>query len=248
MACDDYDDLVELGIEDELSSGFSKASDYVQKNASSMSSEVLLKLYAYYKQATEGKCNTPKPSWYDLRAKSKWEAWNNLRELPQNEAKQLYINIIRELDSSVLTDVSSSKEGWVTVSTLQQNNEEKVESDYEFLDYIKDGNYAKVADLLKNNAIKSEINALDGEGLAAIHWASDRGSYETIKMLLDNGAKVNLQDADGQTALHYAASCGHSECVKVLLSEGADPKLKDSDGSDCFGVACDETVTSLLRM
>ncbi|PNI62966.1 ECI2 isoform 5, partial [Pan troglodytes] len=52
--------------------------------------EVKLKLYALYKQATEGPCNMPKPGVFDLINKAKWDAWNALGSLP----KVLVISIV----------------------------------------------------------------------------------------------------------------------------------------------------------
>ena len=42
-------------------------------------------------KAKEGPCSTPKPSFYQLTEKSKWQAWTDLRDLPIEEAKIQYI-------------------------------------------------------------------------------------------------------------------------------------------------------------
>ncbi|XP_008505605.2 enoyl-CoA delta isomerase 2 isoform X1 [Equus przewalskii] len=62
--------------------------------------EVKLKLYALYKQATEGPCNMPKPGIYDLIRKAKWEAWNTLGNLPKETARQNYVDLVSSLCSS----------------------------------------------------------------------------------------------------------------------------------------------------
>lgn len=36
------------------------------------SHELLLKFYSYFKQATEGPCKAPKPSFWDVINKKKW--------------------------------------------------------------------------------------------------------------------------------------------------------------------------------
>ncbi|KAM6185483.1 enoyl-CoA delta isomerase 2 [Rhynchocyon petersi] len=68
--------------------------------------EVKLKLYALYKQATEGPCNMPKPRVFDLVGKAKWDAWSALGSLPQETARQNYV----ELVSSLSPSESSSQE------------------------------------------------------------------------------------------------------------------------------------------
>uniref|UniRef100_A0A667I1K2 Enoyl-CoA delta isomerase 2 n=1 Tax=Lynx canadensis TaxID=61383 RepID=A0A667I1K2_LYNCA len=62
--------------------------------------EVKLKLYALYKQATEGPCNTPKPGVFDLINKAKWDAWNALGSLPKETARQNYVDLVSGLSSS----------------------------------------------------------------------------------------------------------------------------------------------------
>ncbi|MEW6694965.1 Acyl CoA binding protein [Tepidimonas thermarum] len=58
----------------------------------------LLKLYALYKQATEGDNTTPKPSLTDLVARAKWDAWSALKGTPAEVAMQRYIELVDTLD------------------------------------------------------------------------------------------------------------------------------------------------------
>ena len=44
----------------------------------------------------------------------------------------------------------------------------------------------------------------DGYGRTALMYAVCREDYNTVKLLLDNGADVNMKDNDGKTALMYA--------------------------------------------
>ncbi|XP_013404825.1 enoyl-CoA delta isomerase 2, mitochondrial isoform X2 [Lingula anatina] len=59
--------------------------------------EVKLQIYALFKQATVGKCNTPKPGMMDFVGKYKWEAWNTLGDMSQDEAKSKYIEVVQGL-------------------------------------------------------------------------------------------------------------------------------------------------------
>jgi acyl-CoA-binding protein len=56
----------------------------------------LLKIYALYKQATEGD-NEAKPSFTDMVARAKWDAWAKLEGTTPDEAKQQYIDLIESL-------------------------------------------------------------------------------------------------------------------------------------------------------
>lgn len=57
----------------------------------------LLKLYAAYKQATEGDNKQDKPGFSDLVGRAKWEAWNKLEGTPSDDAMQQYTDLIETL-------------------------------------------------------------------------------------------------------------------------------------------------------
>ena len=57
----------------------------------------LLKIYALYKQATEGDNEGKKPSFTDMVARAKWDAWAKLEGTTPDEAKQQYIDLIESL-------------------------------------------------------------------------------------------------------------------------------------------------------
>ncbi|ORZ23965.1 acyl CoA binding protein-domain-containing protein [Absidia repens] len=56
-----------------------------------------LKFYGFYKQATFGECNTPKPSSRNVVEYAKWKAWYRVRHHSCMEAKNLYVNALVEL-------------------------------------------------------------------------------------------------------------------------------------------------------
>lgn len=57
----------------------------------------LLKIYALYKQATDGDNAEKKPSFSDIVARAKWDAWSKLKGTAADAAKQQYIDLIAEL-------------------------------------------------------------------------------------------------------------------------------------------------------
>ncbi|GGH60036.1 acyl-CoA-binding protein [Comamonas phosphati] len=71
------------------------------KNSTSISERpdnaTLLKIYALYKQATEGDNEAKKPSFTDMVARAKWDAWDKLGGTSPDEAKQQYIALIESL-------------------------------------------------------------------------------------------------------------------------------------------------------
>ncbi|HYA65918.1 MAG TPA: acyl-CoA-binding protein [Burkholderiaceae bacterium] len=59
----------------------------------------LLKLYALYKQATEGDVGGPRPASLDFVAVAKWDARKQLRGTSTAEAMRRYVALIEELES-----------------------------------------------------------------------------------------------------------------------------------------------------
>ena len=57
----------------------------------------LLQIYALYKQATGGDNAEKKPSFSDMVARAKWDAWTKLKGTEQDAARQQYIDLITSL-------------------------------------------------------------------------------------------------------------------------------------------------------
>jgi len=66
--------------------------------------------------------------------------------------------------------------------------------------------------------------------LVAARYAR-HGQYETIKTLLEHGAKVNHKDKNGRTALHDAAMYSGKEVINLLISYGADVNARNKNQS-----------------
>ncbi|MCF3111750.1 acyl-CoA-binding protein [Niabella sp. CC-SYL272] len=62
------------------------------------SNEILLQLYALYKQATEGDIHTETPSNpFDFVAKAKYNAWEEQKGMQKEAAMEAYIELVRKL-------------------------------------------------------------------------------------------------------------------------------------------------------
>lgn len=57
----------------------------------------LLKIYALYKQASSGDVAGERPGFTDMVGRAKYDAWDQLKGLSQDEAMQQYIDLIEEL-------------------------------------------------------------------------------------------------------------------------------------------------------
>ncbi len=58
------------------------------------SNDVLLKLYALYKQGTEGDVSGKRPGFTDMVGRAKYDAWAAVKGLSGDDAMQQYIDLV----------------------------------------------------------------------------------------------------------------------------------------------------------
>lgn len=71
---------------------------------------------------------------------------------------------------------------------------------------------------------KANVNAVQADGMTALHWAAYHDNSELTKRLLDAGADAKAISRYGVTPLSLACTNGNAEIVELLLAAGADPK------------------------
>ena len=57
----------------------------------------LLKIYALYKQASEGDATGSRPGFGDMVGRAKWDAWNEAKGKSKDDAMQEYVDLIESL-------------------------------------------------------------------------------------------------------------------------------------------------------
>ena len=81
----------------DLQARFDQAAKDVHSLAERPDNDTLLRLYALYKQGAEGDVNGPKPGFFDFVGTAKYEAWAKLKGTSQDEAKQKYVDLVKQL-------------------------------------------------------------------------------------------------------------------------------------------------------
>ncbi len=59
--------------------------------------DTLLKLYAYYKQASAGDVQGKRPGFTDFAGRAKYDAWKKLKGMPQDVAMKRYVKLVEKL-------------------------------------------------------------------------------------------------------------------------------------------------------
>ena len=81
----------------DLQSAFEQAAKDVQSLPERPDNDTLLRLYALYKQGSEGDVTGPKPGFFDFVGTAKYEAWAKLKGTSSDDAKQKYIDLAKKL-------------------------------------------------------------------------------------------------------------------------------------------------------
>ena len=96
-------------------------------------------------------------------------------------------------------------------------------------------NVASVRALLKQGA---DVNAAQGDGMTALHWAATHGDADLARMLIYAGANLRAATRlNGYTPLFLASREGHHAVIQALLEAGADAKVVSSTGSTSLMLA-----------
>ena len=76
----------------------------------------------------------------------------------------------------------------------------------------------------------SDPNIRDSNGWSALHYACQLGDYESVEILVNNGALIDSYSNNKRIPLHLAAYSGYPNIVEFLLKNGSDPNYKDELG------------------
>ncbi len=81
----------------DIKSKFQKAAEDVKKLSERPDNDTMLRLYALYKQGSEGDVSGPKPGFFDFVGTAKYEAWEKLAGTSKDAAMQKYVDLVKQL-------------------------------------------------------------------------------------------------------------------------------------------------------
>ena len=84
-----------MSLQENFDSAIARSKELTQRPAN----DELLKLYALFKQATEGDVTGDRPGGFDFKGAAKHDAWANLKGLSNDAAMEQYIQLVDDLHS-----------------------------------------------------------------------------------------------------------------------------------------------------
>jgi ankyrin repeat protein len=92
--------------------------------------------------------------------------------------------------------------------------------DLRLIDAVRTKNTERVRTLI---ADRVNVNATQGDGATALHWAVHLDDLSIVDTLIRAGARADVADDTGATPLHLACTNRNASAVSTLLAAGANP-------------------------
>jgi len=81
----------------DLKQQFEQAAIDVKDLSERPDNDTLLRLYALYKQGSEGDVSGDKPGFFDFVGTAKYEAWGKLKGTASDDAMKKYVDLVKKL-------------------------------------------------------------------------------------------------------------------------------------------------------
>jgi len=131
---------------------------------------------------------------------------------------------------------------WLWVATVSAAG-----ADVQLIEAVKNQDHETVRALIGQDV---DVNASEGDGATALHWAVVRNDATLTDELLRAGADVNATNDYGVTAISLACVNRNASMVETLLAQDANPNATTSMGETllmtCAGTGAADAVAALL--
>lgn len=169
---------------------------------------MMLKFYGLYKQATLGECKDPKPGFWNVVGKAKWDAWSALGSMASRDAMEKYVTELKQVIETMPQTAEVAEFTQVLKSFYEaayNESEDHIPAVYEVFRKKKlpcqDGiirNKENGYELPVESSIKSEHRLSRGKPKENGHVMP----FDVKVHVVENGPKVNGGLANGDNKHH----------------------------------------------
>ncbi|KAM6968901.1 ankyrin repeat domain-containing protein 66 [Tautogolabrus adspersus] len=99
------------------------------------------------------------------------------------------------------------------------------------------GDFDQVEEILRQNKCDPNQRDIDWSFKTPLHWAAAKGHTETVRILIEHGARPCLRTEHGWTAAHFAAESGRLAVLRLLHSLHAPVDKEDFCGDKPVRIA-----------
>uniref|UniRef100_UPI003AADB641 ankyrin repeat domain-containing protein 66 n=1 Tax=Centroberyx gerrardi TaxID=166262 RepID=UPI003AADB641 len=99
------------------------------------------------------------------------------------------------------------------------------------------GDFDQVEEILRQNKCNPNQRDVDWNCKTPLHWAAAKGHTETVRLLVESGARPCLRTDHGWTPAHFAAESGRLAVLRLLHSLHAPIDKEDSSGDKPIRIA-----------
>lgn len=125
-----------------------------------------------------------------------------------------------DCNQMTVLQTKTKKDSKPNQNTVTRTRSVSFEPEVLLFNAVVENNITELNGLINKHHVN--INYRSPSGLSALHYASLEGSFECIKLLIDNGAEIDVQDSQGCSPLDFAVRGGNFDCAAFLIKAGAE--------------------------
>ncbi|KAG0308133.1 hypothetical protein BGZ98_008883 [Dissophora globulifera] len=191
-----------------------------------------LLLYGAYKQATKGDIKGIKPTFFDIAARSKWQAWSNMRGRAQEDAREIYVDIvIKSLtkpgshpDHHALADEILQRPRTPPLSFATIASSSPLNTDKDLPPIILDSSSSS-SNTLAQRHLRTRKGSISGQSIRSTVAGSLYSEAPSVYELARESLADDESEEQSNTAVSHNSDSGYREITETVVEE----ELLDDD-------------------